>query len=106
MLAGTSWQLPRVGAAAFSADSDPKELRMRQNDRLMTATYEAADLAGSEMVLEREGTEVCIRIGHRTLMASDAHDSEDELGRTIASAVAEVATPRILIGGLGLGFTL
>jgi spermidine synthase len=72
----------------------------------MTVTYEAADLDGSEMVLEREGPHVCIRMGPRTLMASDAHDSEDELGRLIASAVTEVASPRILIGGLGLGFTL
>lgn len=72
----------------------------------MQTTYEAAELDGSEMVLEREGTEVCIRVGHRTLMSSDAHDSEDELGRLIASAVSEVSTPRILIGGLGLGFTL
>lgn len=72
----------------------------------MPTSYEAANLDGSEMVLEREGTEVCIRVGPRTLMASDAHDSEDELGRLIASAVSEVSTPRILIGGLGLGFTL
>lgn len=72
----------------------------------MTITYEAADLDGSEMVLEREGSEVAIRVGPRTLMSSDAHDSEDELGRLVASAVAEVAAPRVLIGGLGLGFTL
>jgi spermidine synthase len=72
----------------------------------MTATYEAADLDGSEMVLEREGTEVCIRVGPRTLMSSDAHDSEDELGRLIAEALTDVATPHVLIGGLGLGFTL
>ena len=72
----------------------------------MSISYEAADLDGSEMVLEREGTEVTIRIGPRTLMSSDAHDSEDELGRLIASAVGKLATPRILIGGLGLGFTL
>lgn len=68
--------------------------------------YEAANLEGSEMVLEREGTEVCIRVGHRTLMSSDVHDSEDELGRLVSAAVAEVAMPRVLIGGLGLGFTL
>lgn len=72
----------------------------------ITATFEAANLDGSEMVLERDEGEVWIRIGARTLMSSDVHDSEDELGRLIASSVAEVATPRILIGGLGLGFTL
>ncbi|MEJ7600104.1 MAG: hypothetical protein WKG01_19505 [Kofleriaceae bacterium] len=69
-------------------------------------SYEAARLRGSEMVLEREGDEVTIRIGPRTLMSSDVHDSEDELGRIIAAAVTEIASPRILIGGLGLGFTL
>lgn len=73
---------------------------------MSTVTYEAANLDGSDMVLEREGTEVCIRVGHRTLMSSDVHDSEDELGELIASAVAGMEAPRILIGGLGLGFTL
>lgn len=58
------------------------------------------------MVLEREGGEVAIRIGDRTLMSSDAHDSEDELGRVVAAAVRGIAVPRVLIGGLGLGFTL
>lgn len=74
---------------------------------ISTLSYEAADFDGSEMVLEREGSEVAIRIGPRTLMASDVHDSEDELGRMVAAAaVARGAAPRILIGGLGLGFTL
>jgi len=73
---------------------------------MSTTSYESADLDGSEMVLEREGTEVTIRIGYRTLMSSDVHDSEDELGRLVATAVSGVGSPRILIGGLGLGFTL
>lgn len=72
----------------------------------MTLSYEAARLEGSEMVLERDGSEVAIRIGPHTLMASDAHDSEDELGRIVAAAVCGKPAPRILIGGLGLGFTL
>ncbi|CAN5143170.1 spermidine synthase [soil metagenome] len=57
-------------------------------------------------VLVRRGDDVAIRVGERTLMSSDVHDSEDELGRIVAAAVAHVAKPRILIGGLGLGFTL
>jgi len=65
-----------------------------------------ADVAGSEMFLEQRGKDVVIRVGKRTLMSSDVHDSEDELGRIVAAAVADVAKPRILIGGLGLGFTL
>jgi len=58
------------------------------------------------MVLVRRGKDVALRIGERTLMSSDVHDSEDELGRIVAAAVVNVAKPRILIGGLGLGFTL
>ncbi len=69
-------------------------------------SYEAARLDGSEMVLEREGTEVAIRIGPRTLMSSDVHDSEDELGRIVAEVVSDIESPHVLIGGLGLGFTL
>lgn len=60
----------------------------------------------SGLTLVRRGDDVAIRIGDRTLMSSDVHDSEDELGRIVAAAVAEVADPHILIGGLGLGFTL
>ena len=60
----------------------------------------------TEMVLVRDGEHVVIRVGKRTLMSSDVHDSEDELGRIVAATVAGVAKPRILIGGLGLGFTL
>ncbi|MBA2538391.1 MAG: hypothetical protein H0V17_02045, partial [Deltaproteobacteria bacterium] len=60
----------------------------------------------TEMVLVRRGKDVAIRIGERTLMSSDVHDSEDEFGRIVAATVVNVARPRILVGGLGLGFTL
>jgi spermidine synthase len=72
----------------------------------MSTSYEATAVETSEMVLEREGTEVTIRIGPRTLMSSDVHDSEDELGRLVAAEVSDIVSPQILIGGLGLGFTL
>lgn len=73
---------------------------------MLTTSYESATLEGSEMVLERTGADVTILVGPRTLMSSCAHDSEDELGRIVAAAVHGVATPMVLIGGLGLGFTL
>jgi spermidine synthase len=63
-------------------------------------------LQGTEMLLLRSGAHVAIRVGKRTLMSSDTHDSEDEFGEIIAAAVSTVAKPRILVGGLGLGFTL
>lgn len=72
----------------------------------VTKTTNRITATGGEMVLVRRDKDVAIRIGDRTLMSSDVHDSEDELGRVVAAAVAKVAKPRILIGGLGLGFTL
>lgn len=65
-----------------------------------------AKIPGSEMILVRRGGDIAIRVGKRTLMSSDVHDSEDAFGRIIAASVAAVAKPRILVGGLGLGFTL
>jgi spermidine synthase len=70
-----------------------------------SVTLDRAKRAGS-LELVRRGKHVAIRVGARTLMSSDVHDSEDEFGRITAAAVADVSKPRILIGGLGLGFTL
>ncbi len=61
---------------------------------------------GKEMVLLRWETHIAIEVGGRPLMSSHDHGSEDELGRVVAERVADVAEPRVLIGGLGLGFTL
>ena len=61
---------------------------------------------GKEMVLSRWDEHVAISVGGRSLMSSHEHGSEDELGRVIAERLTGVAAPRVLIGGLGLGFTL
>lgn len=59
---------------------------------------------GDEFVLSRRGREWCVRVGGKILMSSNAHDSEESLAR---EAIARVSAPRrVLIGGLGLGFTL
>jgi spermidine synthase len=60
---------------------------------------------GTELVLyERDGV-YCIRVGGLELMSSRAHGSEDELARTVLSRL-KLRQPRVLIGGLGMGFTL
>lgn len=46
-----------------------------------------------------------ITIAGRVLMTSDAHRSEDELAR-LACARLRRARPRLLLGGLGMGYTL
>jgi spermidine synthase len=59
-----------------------------------------------EMVLAKRGSEFVIRVRGVELMNSRNHISEDELGRFAARLVAGKPGARVLIGGLGLGFTL
>ncbi|HEU0030727.1 MAG TPA: hypothetical protein VFQ53_08840 [Kofleriaceae bacterium] len=59
-----------------------------------------------ELRLARRGDEFSIRVAGVELMNSRNHASEDEFGRLAGALVAGVATPRVLIGGLGMGFTL
>lgn len=61
---------------------------------------------GKEMVLTRWESHVAISVGGRPLMSTHEHGSEDELGRVVAERLAGVRAPRMLIGGLGLGYTL
>ncbi|ABS25933.1 spermidine synthase [Anaeromyxobacter sp. Fw109-5] len=59
---------------------------------------------GAELVLARRGEEWAVRAAGRVLMTSRAHGSEEALA---AEALGRVAAPRdVLVGGLGLGFTL
>jgi spermidine synthase len=59
---------------------------------------------GAELVLARRGDEWVVRAGGRVLMSSRAHGSEEALAEL---ALARVAAARaVLVGGLGLGFTL
>jgi predicted O-methyltransferase YrrM len=59
---------------------------------------------GTELVLARRDDEWVVRLAGRTLMSSRMHGSEDALA---ALALARVTSPRtVLIGGLGLGYTL
>ncbi len=59
-----------------------------------------------EMVLAKRGREYAIRVRGVELMNSRNHVSEDELGRYAARLVVDRADARVLIGGLGLGYTL
>jgi spermidine synthase len=61
---------------------------------------------GNEMVLMRWDKHIAIEVGGRSLMSSHDHGSEDELGRVVGDRLSGIAKPRVLIGGLGLGFTL
>ncbi len=72
---------------------------------LPSETVERARLCdGTEVVLTRRGDDWSVRVGAMLLMSSAMHDSEEALAE---QALARVENPRaVLVGGLGLGFTL
>ncbi len=66
-------------------------------------------IATPEGVLElrqRGARDFLITIGPCVLMNSSAHRSEVALGRLACSHLQQRENPRVLVGGLGMGFTL
>jgi len=59
-----------------------------------------------ELRLYRRGREFSIRVNGCELMNSRAHGSEDALAELACARVADRPRPRVLIGGLGMGYTL
>jgi len=60
---------------------------------------------GAPLVLSREAGHFMIRVGAVPLMSSAVHGSEEAMVEHGCAGLAST-TPRILIGGLGMGFTL
>jgi spermidine synthase len=54
----------------------------------------------------RRGAEFSIRLGHNELMNSRLSGSEEALATMACERIRSVERPRLLIGGLGMGFTL
>ena len=66
---------------------------------------DTANVPGNgEMRLHRRGNELSIRVDNYELMNSREHGSEDALATLVGERVPPDA--RVLIGGLGMGFTL
>lgn len=61
---------------------------------------------GGEVVLYERAGVYTIRVNGVELMSSRAHGSEEELARLACEAIGERRRPRVVIGGLGLGYTL
>jgi len=72
--------------------------------RVRIATARTPD--GGEMVLYQHGPDFSIQINGQDLMLSRQHESELELARLGCAHLAGRKAPRILIGGLGMGYTL
>jgi spermidine synthase len=67
-----------------------------------------AVVAGQDapLVLLQHDREFVIRIGPHALMSSAAHGSEETLAEQALERLADRADARVLVGGLGMGFTL
>jgi spermidine synthase len=72
-------------------------------EKIDTARIPGSD---SELRLMRRGREFSIKLGANELMNSRLSGSEAALATLAAKRIEQVANPRVLIGGLGMGFTL
>jgi len=61
---------------------------------------------GEELRLYCRGDEFSIKAGHVELMNSRVHGSEDALAELGCQRMGDRTRPRVLIGGLGMGYTL
>jgi len=61
---------------------------------------------GGEMELYQHDRDFLIKINGQNLMNSRQHESELELARLGCAHLSSCEAPRILIGGLGMGYTL
>jgi len=60
---------------------------------------------GGELRLYRRGKEFSIRANGSELMNSFVHGSEDALAEIVCERISDISCPRVLIGGLGMGYT-
>ena len=67
---------------------------------------EACTPDGTMMRLTRQGNEYAIMVNARTLMSSRMHGSEEALATIACRRARTLEQPRVLVGGLGMGFTL
>ena len=72
-------------------------------EKIDTARIPGSD---GELRLMRRGKEFSIKLGTNELMNSRLSGSEAALATLAAKKIEAVANPRVLIGGLGMGFTL
>jgi spermidine synthase len=61
---------------------------------------------GSDMRLTRQGGEYIILVNGKTLMSTRMHGSEEALATVACRQARSLERPRVLVGGLGMGFTL
>jgi len=78
---------------------------MRASD-VKTILAEELTPDGEELILYRLDGSYNLRVGGLELMSSRAHGSEEELARMACANLDDEPAPRVLVGGLGFGYTL
>lgn len=61
---------------------------------------------GEPLELVKEGGHFVIRVAGAALMSSAVHGSEEAMARVAVETIGMRPRPRLLVGGLGMGFTL
>jgi spermidine synthase len=61
---------------------------------------------GGTLSLRKRGDEFTLRCHDTELMTSLAHNSEEALAKLVCAKLSDLPEPAILIGGLGMGYTL
>ena len=69
-------------------------------------TLETVEIPGGELTLHRHDGELYIYLNGEELMSTRVKSSESALGALAGTDLPDATKPRVLIGGLGLGFTL
>lgn len=69
-------------------------------------TLDTVETAEGRMELRRRGEDYVITVAGRVLMSSMAHLTEVAVAEIACGEVAGRESPRVLIGGLGMGYTL
>ena len=69
---------------------------------------DSAQVPGNDedLRLYQRGGEFSIRVDDSELMNSRVHGSEEEMARLVCARIASHPCPKVLIGGLGMGYTL
>ena len=66
----------------------------------------AATPDGADLTLNRHGRDYIIMANGKSLMSSTMHGSEEALATLGCAHARTLPSPRVLVGGLGMGFTL
>ena len=72
-------------------------------EQLDTTTIPGAD---GTLTLMRRGADFSIRVDGLELMTSRVHGSEEALAELACEPIARRPRPVVLVGGLGMGYTL